>query len=255
MTVRATSVNPDIIRWAREGLGLSIEEVAERIGRPVDVVQSWEDGSSYPTFNQLERLADTVFKRPVAVFFFPAPPEEAPIDRDFRTLPGAELARLEPDTRLALRDAHAYQVSLSELAGARNPRGEDLITRTLAATTQTPVDNLAMAVRERLGIPLEQQQQWSHPDAAFKLWRDAVEHAGVFVFKRSLEQRSISGFCLKDDEFPIVLVNNSTPHSRQIFTLFHELAHLMFGVSSITSTDLGTYRQTQWRGAGDRDSL
>ena len=96
-----------------------------------------------------------------------------------------------------------------------------------------------MAVREQLGIPLEQQQRWRYPDAAFKAWREAVEDAGVYVFKRSLEQRKISGFCLRGDEFPVILVNNSTPHTRQLFTLFHELAHLLFGVSSITTTDLG----------------
>jgi Zn-dependent peptidase ImmA (M78 family) len=33
------------------------------------------------------------------------------------------------------------------------------------------------------------------------------------------------------------MVNNSTPHSCQVFTLFHEVAHLLFGISSITTVD------------------
>jgi Zn-dependent peptidase ImmA (M78 family) len=36
----------------------------------------------------------------------------------------------------------------------------------------------------------------------------------------------------------VILVNNSTAHSRQIFTLFHELAHLLYSVSGITKNDI-----------------
>jgi Zn-dependent peptidase ImmA (M78 family) len=43
----------------------------------------------------------------------------------------------------------------------------------------------------------------------------------------------LSGFCLYDDEFPIIYVNNSSTKTRQIFTYFHELAHLIFRTSGI----------------------
>jgi Zn-dependent peptidase ImmA (M78 family) len=42
-----------------------------------------------------------------------------------------------------------------------------------------------------------------------------------------------SGFCLTDEEFPIIYVNNTSAKARQIFTLFHELAHLLFHTSGI----------------------
>jgi Zn-dependent peptidase ImmA (M78 family) len=42
-----------------------------------------------------------------------------------------------------------------------------------------------------------------------------------------------SGFCLYDKVFPIIYVNNSAAKTRQIFTLFHELAHLLFHTSGI----------------------
>ncbi len=68
-------------------------------------------------------------------------------------------------------------------------------------------------------------------------WRARIEDAGVYVFKRSFKQREISGFCLTDDEFPIIMVNNSNAFTRQVFTLFHEVAHILFGVNSITTVD------------------
>jgi Zn-dependent peptidase ImmA (M78 family) len=42
-----------------------------------------------------------------------------------------------------------------------------------------------------------------------------------------------SGFCLYDNKFPIIYINNSKPYSRQIFTLFHELCHLLYGIGGI----------------------
>ena len=42
-----------------------------------------------------------------------------------------------------------------------------------------------------------------------------------------------SGFCLYDSNFPIIYVNNNNAKSRQIFTLFHELAHLLMDTGGI----------------------
>ncbi len=70
-------------------------------------------------------------------------------------------------------------------------------------------------------------------DDALKLWRRAIEAHGVFVFKDSFKQGAISGFCLRHDEFPIILINNSTTKTRQTFSLLHEL-FLLFNRSGIS---------------------
>lgn len=67
-------VNPDILRWARETAGYSIEDVVDKIKRKqvtVKVVQDWEDGNASPSYPQLEKLAYEIFKRPLALFSFP----------------------------------------------------------------------------------------------------------------------------------------------------------------------------------------
>ena len=45
------------------------------------------------------------------------------------------------------------------------------------------------------------------------------------------QAEGLFGFCLQDDEFPIIYLNNSAAKSRQIFSLFHELAHLLLRTS------------------------
>ena len=53
----------------------------------------------------------------------------------------------------------------------------------------------------------------------------------------SFKQRSVSGFSLLHGDFPLVYLNNSNAFTRQIFTIFHELAHILYHTSGITRVD------------------
>ncbi len=236
MTIRASAVNGRVLTWARERAGLSLVQVAARVKRDPDTISAWEAGTQFPTYHQLEILAESLYHRPVALFFLPEPPDEPPPQRQFRTLPDFEVEALSADTRLALRQATAYQESLRELTGGINPVPKQIL-KDLRAAPDANVEELALRVRDYLGVSLATQVAWHDAREGMAEWRTAVEQAGIFVFKRSLKQREISGFCLSDDTFPLIFINNSTPFTRQTFTLLHELAHLLFGVSSITKLD------------------
>lgn len=251
MIVRATSVNPNVLRWARERSGLSVEKVAETLGRAPGVIAAWEDGAEVPTFRQLEALASRIYKRPIAMFFFPAPPDEKEVAHEFRTLPSAELSHLDADTLFAIREARAWQLSLAELmVGYPDPK-----RRLTSAIRPSPADSpeaVSGHLRTFLGVTVREQQSWRTPEHALKEWRRVVEECGVYVFKRAFQQKDISGFCLHDDLYPVVVINNSTSFTRQIFTLFHEVAHLIYGFSGVTTRDQayiaslrGTKRQVE----------
>lgn len=228
--------NPGILRWARERASLSLDAVAKRMKKDSAVIESWETGDSAPTYVQLETLAYSVYKLPIAIFFFPDPPVEISPQEEFRTLPDVEIQRLSPDTRFAIRRAQGMQVSLKELSANANP-ADNLIFRDLRASPDDAPIQVARAVRDYLGVSVDDQLNWHTVDEALKAWRTAVERVGVFVFKRALKQRSISGFCLVNEEFPVIYLNNSTTMTRQIFTLFHELAHVLLSTSGITLRD------------------
>lgn len=235
MVTRATAANPNLLRWARVQAGLSVGEAAARIGKKPQDLTAWETGNAAPTYNQLEALAERVYKRPVALFFLPQPPDEEPLTSDFRTLPDPEKEALEADTRFALREARAFMDSVRQLSGGRNP-AKCQVWRDVRGTPDGVVA-LARQAREYLGITPDKQVSWSSTREAMIRWRDAVEDSGIFVFKRSFKQDDVSGFCFDDSEFPVIIINNSTPFSRQIFTLFHELAHILFDVSGVTKVD------------------
>ena len=69
-------VQPEVMRWARQSIGLSVSDVALRLKRPAEEIEAWEAGDAFPSYPQLEKLAYQIYKRPLAVFFLPIPPEE-----------------------------------------------------------------------------------------------------------------------------------------------------------------------------------
>jgi Zn-dependent peptidase ImmA (M78 family)/transcriptional regulator with XRE-family HTH domain len=232
MATEQIPITPALVRWGRERAGLTVEAAGERFPR----INEWENGASSPTYPQLELLAEFL-KLPVAVFFFPEPPAVPQIRETFRTLPEGEYEQIPRRIRMLLRKAKAFQLNLAELTGGRNPAPR-LITRQLGTDVGANVEQLAMAVRDYIGVSLEQQTAWQDIDTALKEWRDALYRVGIFTFKDAFELDEYSGFCLFDVEFPIIYVNNSSTKTRQIFTLFHELAHLIFHTSGVdTLTD------------------
>lgn len=228
-------INPNVIRWARETAGLTIDDVVGKFNRKrvtTETVLAWENGEYSPTYPQLERLAYEIYKRPLAIFFFPEPPEEVSPQQSFRTLPDYEIELMPPRIRLLLRKARALQTNLRELYEGVNP-AEHQITRDLVFEPDTPAELIAVQVREYLEVPLEEQFECRDAEQAFKLWRERFEDCGVFVFKDAFREELFSGFCLYDDRFPLIYVNNSKSFTRQSFTLFHELAHLLFRTGGV----------------------
>ncbi len=228
-----SGINPIVLAWARRQAGLSVVEVAERLKKDPAVIESWERGDSAPTYVQLETLAYKVFRRPVALFFFPEPPDEPALERSFRTLPTPEANDLSADTRYKIREARAFQLSRYELNGDTNP-AEHKIFEDIKVTAQDSAPRVAAEVRSYLGIEVETRSAWPSVAEWFRECRRSVEDAGVYVFKNTFKQREFSGFCLYDPVFPIIYINNHTAATRQLFTLFHELAHILLRTSGVT---------------------
>lgn len=225
-------VNKNIITWARQRAGFSLADAVAKFSH----IEDWEtaDGG-YPSYPQLERMADE-FKVPIAVFFFPEPPHVPPIRESFRTLPDTEFDSIPRRVVLLLRKAKAFQLNLAELFLNKNPASHR-ITTDLEFTAQTRVERFVAKIRDYLRITLEQQITWTNDEEALKAWRQALLAVGIFVFKDQFRVENYSGFSLYDNVFPIIYVNNSTSKTRQIFTLFHELAHLLFRTSGIDTLD------------------
>jgi len=223
-------ITPEVLTWARERLGYTAEALASK--RPdFKKIAEWERGESRPTYRQLELLAKQL-SLPVAIFFFPEPPDVPNIEETFRTLSAAQFAEVPPRIRKLLHKARAFQLGLAELNDGRNP-ARKIVTRDLRLSVDDSVTFMAQQVRDYLGVSLSDQFKWPDVHIALKTWRKTFFDVGVTVFKDAFRENGYGGFSLYDEEFPIIYVNNSNAGTRQVFTLFHELAHLLFHTSGM----------------------
>lgn len=231
-------INPVILKWARERAGYTVEQLSVTGKSGFAKFSEWETGVSYPTYSQLELIAETLH-RPIALFFFPAPPIEERIEKSLRAMSEEDVETLSPGIRQLFRKAKAFQISLRELWANDTSTQENRISwiQTLRDTTVS-----AAKAREFLNIRLDTQQSWQGSDDALKKWRDLLAEHGIYVFKDAFKDERIAGFCIYDDVYPIIYINNSLAKTRQIFTIFHELAHLIFKQSY-----LDVFDQKFWR--------
>lgn len=233
MSALAT-VTPEILLWARKTVGMSIEDVVHKLGQKritSDVIERWEKGEEMLFYSQLEILAK-IYERPVAIFFFPEPLEEETPEQSFRTAPGGTLQIMSPVMHILRRRALAMRANLIELYDGKNPVSTT-IPEALMFSLDTKVEKMVKMVREFLKIDLQTQIKWKDEEEAFNQWREAIEQSGIFIFKDSFKDENVSGFCLHHDKFPLIYINSSNSKSRQIFTIFHELAHILLGKGSV----------------------
>lgn len=230
ITSQEISVEPSVLKWARETFGKSIEDVAKRLDLSGSVVEKWENGEKRPTLKQLRDLS-TFYKRPLAVFFLAAPPAEAPMPTDFRTLPKTAKKPFSEKTLLAMRRARRLQMLADDLSKTLNREYRVGIGQ--AAVSDNP-QMLASRARERLGVTIEEQFNWKNEAAAFTAWRRCVEESGVLVFELPFPLEEGRAFSFAEAERPAIVLNsNDRATSGRIFSLFHEYGHLLLRQSGI----------------------
>ena len=230
MAVERMPITPAVLTWARERAGYTLDELAGK-RRDFKRVAEWESGTARPTYRQLQLLAADLWVS-LLIFFFPSPPNTPSIELSFRTLGTEQFAEIPPRVRLLLYKARAFQNGLSELNNGRS-WSKRRIVQDLRLSTEDVTTESASQVRDYLGISLATQFDWNDADVGLKQWRKGLHDVGVAVFKDAFKDANFCGFCLSDDEFPLIYVNNSSAKTRQTFTLFHELAHLLFNTSGI----------------------
>ncbi len=139
-------VEPSLLVWARRSAGFVTTEAAAKKARvKTEQLEAWEQGESRPTVNQLRTLAG-IYKRPLAVFYLPAPPQDFEALRDYRRLPEATKPGESPELREEIRRALFRREVVLELADDWEDAPPDL--EASASLSENPDERVGARIRE-----------------------------------------------------------------------------------------------------------
>lgn len=219
-------ITPSVLVWAIDESGFELPDIARSIDVSDATLQEWIDGKSKPKLSEARKLASKLH-RPFAAFLLPSPPPRPSIAVHFRH-PIDESRELNPTERRYLRKAARMQEVLSWLARELNLQRANIPSVNVHESPAGAAEDM----RRLLRVSIAAQQSWPSPAAAFDEWRTAIERIGVLVFLFPLGKRSCRGFSLWEEHAPTVSVNTAWNESARIFTLFHEMGHLVSRTSS-----------------------
>lgn len=240
-------VNPEILRWARETAGLSIEEAARKLGlkesRGVAAparLAALEAGVVEPSRPMLVKMAKQ-YRRSLLVFYLGQPPRRGDRGRDFRTLTGPRDRGEEALLDVLIRNLRARQ----ELVRALLEEEDEIAVVRLvgAARMDSGVAPILALLEQALQVNRDDLRAEPGPDAAFRLLRESAERAGVFVllmgdlgnYHSAISVETFRGFAIADPVAPFIAINDRDSHAAWSFTLLHELAHLCLGQTGVSA--------------------
>jgi Zn-dependent peptidase ImmA (M78 family)/transcriptional regulator with XRE-family HTH domain len=237
MQLREVDITPKVVAWARISAGLSKEEAAARIGRPEEEIAAWESGERKPSMAQVRKACE-VYKRPLAAFFLPEPPQDFSILRDFRRLPADMPREYSTNLRFLVRQTRTRQEWLSDFLQSENHPPLDFIGS--AHSSDDPL-KLAVRIRETIGVAPDEIRDCRTREDALDLWMSRSEANGIFVFRagnlrwEKIEVIEARGFALSDPYAPFIFLNAQDAKAAQVFTLAHELVHLWLNESGVSN--------------------
>jgi len=222
------SPNKDILKWCREYERLSLEDVEKKVSN----IGAIESGESNISLGNLRKLAN-LYKRPLPLFFKKALVHTEKRDPDFRTVANVKFEELLSNTYLAVRDA---QVKRANFLGILDDLEEIYQLNIPKFSFSEKPEEIAKKLRKHFDISKEVHLKLEGKNDAQKYWINILEAHGVLVFQYSLSQNGIRGFCLEGDDLPPTIVLNSSEFfpAGRIFTLFHELCHILLKEDSRT---------------------
>ena len=229
-------VNKEMLIWARGETPFSVpEEAAVYLsGISAEQLIAWENGSDLPSINEAKKLA-ALYKVPLACFYLSEPPEKRVKKyTDRRTMNGTVYCETSYELWSEIGRITSNREKLLEFADTDEIGNYPLPTFTPDKT----VDDIADELRGFLGVQLPFKTKSAYKNNAFNYFRRAFEHRGIAVSQISgVSLNEMRGLSICYDTCPIIAINNRDFERAKVFSLFHELAHLVRRSSSLCRID------------------
>jgi len=226
-------INPAVLKWARESLVVNKTNAARELGITAGRLDHLENGTKFPSLEELKTMSK-IYKRTIATLLLAKPPKEKPLPKDCRTFNSSEPGKFHEKTILAVRKARALAKSLVELRQEMN-----VTVRTLDIPANLSSDPLRIAAECRRVLEIDNLKRIVDLREALEAYIERIESFGVAVFQLSLTQDNLRGFSITDDVLPIIVIKKGGElPTTKIFTLFHELGHIILNQGGLCDISL-----------------
>jgi Zn-dependent peptidase ImmA (M78 family)/transcriptional regulator with XRE-family HTH domain len=246
------SVNPEILSWARETAGLTLEAAAEELDihdtRGITAAQrlaALETGEVTPSRPILRRMAEK-YRRPLVAFYMSNVPKKGDRGEDFRTLPAEHSKASDALLDALVRDIRARQSMVR--AVLEDAADAELLPFIGSARMSDGVNSVVVSIKRRLNLDAASLRTLASAEKAFGVLRSRAETSGVFVLlignlgsrHTTIDLDAFRGFALADDVAPFIVINDQDAQAAWSFTLVHELAHLWLGKTGVSGAQVGS---------------
>ncbi len=219
-------INPEVLIWAKKRAHLSEEELARKVAVKVERYLQWEAGESKPTLRQLRKLALSL-KRPIQLFFLSDIPDEPEVLTEMRRLPGVPIGQESPELTLQVQLIQERREIAINLYDDLNEEPPEI---GLKIKSDQNIKTVSESLRKIIGVSIDDQVAWSDPYQAIREWRSALESIGILLFHvPGVLLDEMRGFSLSLQPLPIIGINSRDYPRARIFTIFHELIHILMG--------------------------
>ena len=232
-------VAPELLEWARERSGRGTEYFNKNFSK----LPEWIAGTTKPTFKQLENYANSTYTA-IGYFFLSSPPEEKLPMPDYRTLYNKAIAKPSPhlrDTIYLCQERQDWYQDYARTVGLEPVEivGMSTIAEEAVSAAASLQQILKFGLNERKGT-------W---ETAFNTLKVKIQNLDILVMissivdnntHRKLDYKEFRGFTLIDSLAPLIFINGSDTRAAQMFTLAHELAHIILGEPGLDSVDMSS---------------
>lgn len=232
MTVERLNIQPNLLRWVIQRAGISEEKAIETF----PLLNGWLFQEKQPTLNQLKKFAAKFYVPFGYLFMSNLPIEKIPFPM-FRGEAGQQ-DHFNLNVYDTVMNVQARQEWLEEYLEENDIKTCNFIG---SITTKTSISETVRRLRSILDLDDRWAFSLATSDAAVSLLGQKIEDTGVFLAyngvvgnntHRPLKVSECRGFALVNEKAPYIFVNSADSKSAQLFTLIHEVAHLMLGVSA-----------------------
>lgn len=241
MALNYVTIPKKMYLWAIERAGYNVDEF---LRVHPDIAMYVEDEIK-PTIKQLENFASSVHV-PLALLMLPSPPVETSPIPMFRGKAGE--GKFNLNVYQTILDVKGRQEWLSDYLAVNEL---DQCKFVGEYDINIPVNDMAVIIRQHLGLGIDWMMQFKSPDSAINHFVEKMEEVGVCVFfngivgnntHRTLDVEECRGFALAGEtNAPMIFVNNSDSKTAQMFTLAHEFTHVLVGASAGYAGFFGDY--------------